>query len=68
LKNAGINVMVNYQPVHLLKYYRKKYNLKEGNFPIAENIGKKTLTIPLYPKLKPKEIDYIIKTIKLVSQ
>lgn len=68
LKNAGINAMVNYQPIHLLKYYKEKYNFKKGDFPIAENIGEKTLTIPLYPKLKSKEVDYVIKTIKLVNQ
>jgi len=68
LKNMGINTMINYQSIHLLKYYKEKYNFKKGDFPIAENISEKTLTIPLYSKLKSKEVDYVIKTIKLVNQ
>ena len=63
LGKLGISAVVNYRPVHLLTYYRKKYGFKEGDFPIAEDIGRKTVTLPLYPKLKNKEIEYIIKTI-----
>lgn len=68
LKKLGISTVINYQPVHLLKYYKEKYGFKEGDFPVAEDIGHKTITLPLYPKLNSDEINYIIKTvIKIVN-
>lgn len=68
LYKYGISTMINFCPVHLLKYYREKYGFKKGDFPIAESIGRRTITLPLYPKLKAKDVDYIIKTIiKTVS-
>ena len=57
-----MGVAVNYRAIHLLKYYRVKFGFKEGDFPIAEQIGDRTISLPLYPKLKESEVDYIIET------
>jgi dTDP-4-amino-4,6-dideoxygalactose transaminase len=64
LQARGIGVAVNYRPIHLLKYYRKTFGYKNGDFPVAEDIGKRTITLPLYPGLKQEEIEYVIRTLK----
>ncbi len=64
LQESGIGVAVHYRPIHLHSYYRNSFGYREGDFPIAEYIGKRTISIPLYPKLTDKEIDYVINTIK----
>ncbi|MEK6692724.1 MAG: DegT/DnrJ/EryC1/StrS family aminotransferase [Nitrospirota bacterium] len=66
LQRKGIGVAVNYRPIHLLKYYRKTYGYREGDFPVAEDIGRRTISLPLYPGLKDKEVLYVIKTVKEV--
>ena len=66
LQKKGVGVAVNFRAIHLLKYYRQKFGYKEGDFPVAEKIGNRTISIPLYPKLKDVEIDYVIKTVKEV--
>jgi len=63
LNKKGIQVAVNYRAIHLLKYYSEKYGYKAGDFPCAEKIGSSTITLPLYPKLTSKEVDYIIKSV-----
>ena len=60
----GIGVAVNYRAIHLLTYFKKRFRFKTGDFPIAEDIGDKTLSLPFYSKLQDHEIDYIIKSIK----
>jgi len=64
LMEAGIMSKVYFNPVHLTTFYRKKFNYKEGDLPETEKISKKVLTLPLYPTLTFKEIDYIIDNIK----
>lgn len=64
LQGRGIGVAVNYRAVHLLKYYRQAYGYARGMFPVAEQIGDSTLTLPLYPKLTEKEVKYIINAVK----
>lgn len=67
LQEAGIGVAVNFRSIHLMSYYRKKYGFRQGDFPNAEKIGDSTITLPLYPKLTKKEIDYVISTINAVT-
>ena len=64
LQEKGIGVAVNYRAVHLLKYYRQNFGYKRGAFPVAEDIGDRTITIPLYPKLSDEEVDYVIRTVR----
>ncbi len=68
LQERGIGVAVNYRPIHLLSYYRKTYGFKEGDFPVAEDIGKRTITLPLYPSLKIEEVEYVCNTLKEIME
>lgn len=68
LQERMIGVAVNFRPIHLMSYYKKKYGYKIGDFPVAEKIGASTITIPLYPKLTSEEVNYIIKTLNTITQ
>jgi dTDP-4-amino-4,6-dideoxygalactose transaminase len=64
LQERGVGVAVNYRPIHLLRFYRKTFGYKEGDFPVAEEIGARTVSLPLYPALKEEEVRYVIETLK----
>lgn len=63
LREAEIGVNLHYIPIHLQPYY-SKYGFKSGDFPNAENYYKTAITLPLYPKLKNEEQDYVVKILK----
>lgn len=63
-QKEGIGVQVHYLPVHLHPFYRKKFGYKIGDFPIAEKYYQRTITLPLFPKMKNKDIGQVIKTVK----
>jgi len=64
LQDRGIGVAVNFRAVHLMSYYRQHYGYKRGTFPVAEEIGDSTITLPMYPKLTVEEIEYVINGVK----
>ena len=64
LTKAGVMTKVYFEPSHLKTSYREKFNYKEGDLPGTEEISKKVLTLPLFPTLSYKEIDYIVDKIK----
>jgi len=64
LQERNIGVAVNYRPIHLLKYYRESYGYREGFFPVAEEIGSRTISLPLYPSLSEEEVMYIVSVLK----
>ncbi|MBI28645.1 MAG: UDP-4-amino-4-deoxy-L-arabinose--oxoglutarate aminotransferase [Alphaproteobacteria bacterium MarineAlpha5_Bin11] len=65
LQKADIGVTVNYRSINLLKYYKKMFNYTGGEFPISEEIGESSISLPLYPKLKTEEVDYVIEKVLL---
>jgi len=64
LTKAGVMTKVYFEPIHLKTFYKKEFNYKQGDLPKTERIAEKVLTLPLYPSLTNKEIDYMINNIK----
>ena len=63
LNDAGIGTNKHYPiPIHLQECYRELRH-KEGDFPIAEEISKTELSIPMYYGMKDEEIQYVIERI-----
>ena len=67
LQERGIGVAVNYRAVHTLKYFREEFGLTGGDFPVADVIGKSTISLPLYPRLEDYEVDYICKFVRKIT-
>ena len=67
MQEAGIACAVNFRAIHLMTYYKNKYNYSKGNFPISETIGDSTITIPFYPQLNDTEVEFVIKTINSIA-
>lgn len=66
LKEKNIGSQVHYIPVHLQPYYIKNFGYKENDYTIAENYYSQCLSLPLYPKMTSREVDYVIKELKNV--
>jgi UDP-4-amino-4,6-dideoxy-N-acetyl-beta-L-altrosamine transaminase len=66
LKKNRIGTQVHYIPVHTQPFYKNNFNFKYGDYPVAENYYQKTLSLPLYPKMTNKEVEYVINTVKKI--
>lgn len=64
LQQAGLGVQVHYMPLHLHPFYRKKFNYKSGDFPMAERYYEREITLPLFPKMTNMEVNRVIKIVK----
>ncbi|TDI76011.1 MAG: DegT/DnrJ/EryC1/StrS family aminotransferase [Bacteroidetes bacterium] len=64
LKTRGVGTSVHFIPLHVQPYYSKKYGYKAGDFPAAETVFSKIISLPLYPKLTLDEMERIISAVK----
>lgn len=55
MKQRGIAVGVHYPAMHLFTLYRAR-GFKEGDFPVAEHIGARTVTLPLFPTMRDEDV------------
>lgn len=63
LNEAGIGTNKHYPiPMHLQECY-KELGFKKGDFPIAEEISKTELSIPMYYGMTDEEVQYVIDRI-----
>ena len=63
LGEQGIETKVNYPiPLHL-QPAAKNLNYKLGDFPVAEDLSNKILSLPLYPEVAEDQIMYVIEKI-----
>ena len=60
LERAGVGVTVNYEPVHLTRYFRQTFGYAPGAFPVAEAIGAATLSLPLYATMPEADVDEVV--------
>lgn len=66
LARAGIETSIHYDPIHHEPHYRKTFGFRKGDFPIAERLGRSTITLPLYPTLTRHQQQYVIKKLKAI--
>lgn len=64
LSKAGIGTSVHYTPLHLHPYYREKFHYQPSDLPTMNRIYPEIITLPLYPELRPEDVEYICKTVK----
>ncbi len=64
LLTKGITTLVHYPiPPHLQNAY-KHLGYKRGDFPISERLSEVMLSLPIFPEMKIKEIEYVTSSIK----
>ncbi len=68
LKNEGIETGLHYIPLHLLSYYKTKYELRVNDFPKALRYYQQILSLPIYPSMSDEEVRYVCEAIKKVAK
>lgn len=63
MKQCGIGVGVHYPALHLFSLYRK-LGFNDGDFPIAEDIGRRIITLPLFPSMTDSDVGRVCEAIK----
>lgn len=65
LQSENIGVNVHYIPVYYHPYYMKK-GYKKGLCPKVENLYDRIITLPLFPKMKEKDLKDVVKAVDKV--
>jgi dTDP-4-amino-4,6-dideoxygalactose transaminase len=58
MKARGIGVGVHYPAMHLFSLFRRMGH-KPGDFPGSEDVGARTLTVPLFPAMADAAVDRV---------
>jgi dTDP-4-amino-4,6-dideoxygalactose transaminase len=68
LAQAKIGASVHFIPLHLHPYYRAKYQLAPGAFPVALESYQRELSLPLYPGMTDEDVEDVIAAVVMIVE
>lgn len=63
MRDLGIGVGVHYPAMHLFSLFRERGH-RPGDFPVAEDIGARIVTLPLFPAMQPADVDRVCQAVQ----
>lgn len=59
-----VGCTVNYRSIHTLSFYRDRYELKRGDFPVSADLGDRTISLPLFPTMPLTNVDVVVERLR----
>ena len=59
LADAGIGSSVHFIPLHLHPHYQERYGYARGDFPMAEQVFERMLSLPIWPGMTVEEVERV---------
>jgi dTDP-4-amino-4,6-dideoxygalactose transaminase len=66
LQELKVGTGVHYTAIHLHRFYREHFGFREGDFPRAEWISQRTLSLPLTAKMTLEDAEYVVEAIRFI--
>ncbi|MDA3039456.1 MAG: DegT/DnrJ/EryC1/StrS family aminotransferase [Actinomycetota bacterium] len=64
LHRQRIGTGVHYRGVHRHSYFRERFALRPGDYPVADRISDQTLSLPLGPALSDEDVSDVISALR----
>jgi perosamine synthetase len=64
LTKAGVGCSMHWRPLHLHPYYRDKFGYRPEDFPVATNVWKQLISLPIFPGMREDEVEHVIASVK----
>ena len=66
LDAENIGTSVHFIPVHLHPYYRDTFNFQRGDYPNAEYIFDRIISLPMNPTMTKKDMEDVVKAVRKI--
>jgi len=44
-------------------FYQQRYGYRTGDFPIAEDVYRRCLSLPIFPTMAPEDLSHVIDSV-----
>ena len=66
LRARGIDSKPYLPAIHLMSFYRERFGHREGEFPVCEDVARRSLALPLHPELTDGEVERVVTALAAV--
>ncbi|HTW87588.1 MAG TPA: DegT/DnrJ/EryC1/StrS family aminotransferase [Candidatus Binataceae bacterium] len=68
LRARGVGTSVHCIPLHTMHVYQSRYGYQAGDFPKAEEVFSRCLSLPIYPAMSAADLSYVAETVLALSR
>ena len=66
LRARGIDSKPYLPAIHLMSFYRERFGHREGEFPVCEDVARRSLALPFFPELTDGEVERVVEAFTAV--
>ncbi len=59
LRERGVQSKPYLPAIHLMTYYRETFGHREGEFPVCEDVARRSIALPFFPQLSEGQIERV---------
>ena len=64
LRECGVDSKPYLPAIHLMSFYRERFGHREGEFPICEDIARRSLALPFFPELGEGQVGQVVEALR----
>ena len=64
LQQMGVSTRPGTHAVHMLNFYKEKFNIQPSDYPGAQAANNYSMSIPLHNRMVAEDFDYVVSVIK----
>jgi perosamine synthetase len=66
LRERGVDSKPYLPAIHLFSFYRERFGHREGEFPVCEDVARRSLALPFYPELTDGQVERVVEELREV--
>ena len=66
MRSRGIDTKPYLPAIHLMSFYRERFGHREGEFPVCEDVARRSLALPFFPELSEAQVDRVTGALRKV--
>jgi perosamine synthetase len=66
LRARGVESKPYLPAIHLMRFYRERFGHREGEFPVCEDVARRSLALPFFPELTDSEVERVVTALTTV--
>ena len=67
MQEARIGISVHFIPLHLHPLYQRQLGYAEGDFPAAEDLFRRAISLPLFPAMASEDVEYVSAVVRGIA-
>src|SRR5205085_1062533 len=63
LRARGIDSKPYLPAIHLMSFYRERFGHREGEFPVCEDVARRSLALPFFPQITEEQVAQVAESL-----